>query len=110
MKEIQTDEEFVKLLKSRRNIIVDFYAKWCGPCKLITPFVEGLAHLLQKEVTIVKVDVDNENMRGTLEKYRVTSMPTFIFIREGVEIDTVKGANKDKIIEKCEKVFSLKLE
>lgn len=113
MKVIQTDEEFAKLIKKYDNVLVDFYADWCGPCKAVTPFVEELSKIVSQanpKNIVVKVNVDNDDMRETLGKYRVSAMPTFLFFSHGVQSGQILGANIPKITQTAETVFRIKLE
>ncbi|CAG5085406.1 Similar to Trx-2: Thioredoxin-2 (Drosophila yakuba), partial [Cotesia congregata] len=75
-------------------VVIDFHATWCGPCKMIGPKVEELAGE-HTEVVFVKVDVDECEDIAT--EYNVNSMPTFKFIKDGKVVDTLVGANVDKL-------------
>ena len=86
---------FNDVLKAK-YVIVDFYATWCGPCKMIAPFVEQKA-TENRHVKTVKVDVDQ--CKDVSSKYRVSSMPTFMLFINGVEQLRFSGANRDKIIQ-----------
>lgn len=78
-------------------VVIDFFATWCGPCKRIAPFLESLAKEYEEKVVLLKVDVDEiEELVG---EYNIQVMPTFVFIRKGVKLDTVTGSNEDKLSE-----------
>lgn len=87
-----TDEDFNENV-SKGVTLVDFYADWCGPCKMITPIVEELAVELADQATVAKVDVDNAQQTAT--QLGVTSIPTIILFKEGQEVERVVGL-KDK--------------
>ncbi len=74
--------------------LVDFYADWCGPCRMITPIMEELAKDYVGRAAIVKVDVDNA--QNTALKYNVTSIPTIIMFVNGEEVKRVVGVRDKK--------------
>lgn len=73
--------------------LIDFFADWCGPCKMITPIVEELSSEYQGKVLIAKVDVDNA--QSVSSKYGITSIPTVIVLKNGKEINRIVGV-RDK--------------
>ena len=79
-------------------VVIDFHAKWCGPCRRIAPLVQSLAKNYINNVVFLKVDVDENEV--TAAKFSVQSMPTFIFIRSKVKIDEMKGADPVALQEK----------
>jgi thioredoxin 1 len=80
-----TDQDFEeKVLKSQAPVLVDFWAPWCGPCKLAEPAVEELSELYKDKVIIVKINVD-ENQRSA-EQYDIMSIPTTVLIKGGKEV------------------------
>lgn len=86
-----TDANFEQeALKSSIPVVVDFYADWCGPCKMIAPIIEQLSGEYEGRVKIGKVNTD-EN-RGVASKYSIMSIPTILFIKDGKVVDTAVGA------------------
>ena len=84
--------------------LVDFYADWCGPCKMITPILEELAGDLEGKASIAKVDVDSSQETAT--HYGVTSIPTLILIKDGSEVDRVVGVrDKDALLSMVNKAL-----
>lgn len=80
-----TDSNFEeKVLKAERPILVDFWAEWCGPCKMAEPVLDELSEEHKGKVDIVKIDVDAN--RDTTMKYQVMSIPTTILFKEGKEV------------------------
>ena len=71
-------------------VLVDFWAAWCGPCRMVAPVVEALAREFAGRALIVKLDVDAN--RITAQRYGVQSIPTLIYFRNGQEVDRVIGA------------------
>ena len=91
-------EEFEDVvLKSDKPVFVDFYATWCGPCKMMEPIVEQVSEEVP-EVDFVKVDVDDAENLAIL--YGISSIPCMIFFKNGEEADRVIGAvPKQKILD-----------
>lgn len=93
-----TDANFQKeALDSDIPVLVDFYADWCGPCKMVAPIVAELAEEYQGTVKIGKLNVD-DNPTIT-EKYNVMSIPTLILFKNGSPVDTVVGAVPKKTLQ-----------
>lgn len=84
------DSEFEeKVLKSESPVLVDFFATWCGPCRMMAPIIDELSEEYQGKVTVYKMDVD-ENPQ-TASKYGIQSIPTLIFFRGGQPMDSAIG-------------------
>jgi len=82
-------------------VVIDFYATWCGPCKMIAPVLDQLSNDMKDSVLFFKVDVDeNEDIAAD---YKVTVMPTFAFVKNKAKIDEFAGANETKLRELIEK-------
>lgn len=106
MKPIEiTDDNFeVEVTKSDKPVLIDFWAVWCGPCKLIAPIVEELATEYDGKVKIGKLDVDSNQQ--TSIKFGVRSIPTLLLFKDGNLKDTIIGAvPKSKIVEKLNSVL-----
>jgi thioredoxin 1 len=90
IKEI-TDANFQSEIVDNNGLsMVDFWAEWCGPCRIIAPFVEDLAAEYAGRVTVGKLDVDS-NQR-TAAQFGVRSIPTVLFFKDGKVVDAVVGA------------------
>jgi thioredoxin 1 len=86
-----TDEDFERaVLQSEGLVMVDFWAPWCPPCRVISPMLEDLAGEYAGRVTIAKLNTDNGMERAT--QYGVQGMPTLIFFRQGQEVGRIIGA------------------
>lgn len=78
-----------KVIKSNLPVLVDFYADWCGPCRLAAPIIEELSGQYEGKATIGKLDVDAN--QETAAKYNVMSIPTVIVFKDGKEVDRQIG-------------------
>ena len=86
-----TDENFeTEVLKGSKPTLVDFWAEWCGPCKMIGPILEELAVEMDGKIVIAKVDVDSNTQ--TAMQYSIRSIPTLIIIKDGIVLAQHIGA------------------
>ncbi len=74
-------ENFNDIIKSEKLILVDFYATWCGPCKMMHPVLEQLKEDLGENIRIIKIDVDKNEAISM--QYRIQSVPTFMLFKNG---------------------------
>ncbi len=97
-----TDAEFPKqVLESSLPVLVDFWAPWCGPCRMLAPVVEDLAGEYDGRVVVAKVNTD-ENQE-TPGKYKIMGIPTLIIFRDGKEVERLVGMRpKQAIVERIE--------
>ena len=85
------DENFdTEVLKSSKPIVVDFWAEWCGPCKMIGPILEEISDEMSDKVTIAKLNIDSEVNSGT--KYGIRGIPTMLLFKDGELKATKVGA------------------
>jgi thioredoxin 1 len=86
-----TEQNFKsEVLESKQPVLVDFWAEWCGPCRLIAPSIEELATEFHGKAKVVKVNVDEEPMLAA--EYGVRSIPTLLFFRDGKVVEQLVGA------------------
>ncbi|AIQ49172.1 MULTISPECIES: thioredoxin [Paenibacillus] len=91
-----SDQSFVGEVEGQGTVVVDFWAPWCGPCKMLSPILEELSAELGDSVKIAKLNVD-ENPE-TASRFGVMSIPTLIFFKDGQPVDKVVGLNsKDSL-------------
>ncbi|CCD24546.1 thioredoxin TRX2 NDAI_0D02320 [Naumovozyma dairenensis CBS 421] len=88
--QIKSADEFEKAINQDKLVVVDFFAVWCGPCKMIAPMIEKFAEQYP-QADFVKLDVDE--LSEVAQKNEVSSMPTLVFFKNGKEITRVIGAN-----------------
>ncbi|KAL9950635.1 hypothetical protein ACROYT_G043162 [Oculina patagonica] len=103
MKVLDTKEDFDKFLKDAGSklVVIDFYADWCGPCKIIAPKVEQMSTVEFPDVCFAKVNVDENS--ETTEAEGISAMPTFKLYKDGKKIDELTGANEAKLKELIQK-------
>ena len=93
-----TEDSFeTEVLKSDKIALVDFYADWCGPCKMMAPVIEELAEQYKGQAVIGKLNVDDEPFVSS--RYRVLSIPTLMFFKDGKEVDRIVGATDKATVE-----------
>ena len=87
-----TDDTFAEVIEGSKGLaMVDFWAEWCGPCRIISPIVEELAHeYADRGVVVGKVDVDHNP--GISARFGIRSIPSILFFKDGQHVDTVVGA------------------
>ncbi len=86
-----SDSNFGDLVEQAQGLaVVDFWAAWCGPCRMVAPIIEQLADEYEGKVTVAKLDVD-ANQR-TAMRFGVRSIPSILFFKDGKHVDTVVGA------------------
>ena len=91
-----TNENYAEVLASGQPVVIDFWAEWCGPCRMVAPIVEELAAEYEGKVLIGKCDVDDND--DIVAEYKVRNIPTIVFIKGGEVVDKHVGAiSKDAL-------------
>ena len=86
-----------EVLNSTKPVLIDFWASWCGPCKMMSPVIDSLAEEMGEKVKVCKINIDEE--QNLAVKYNVMSIPTFVVLKDGKEVGRSIGVqDKEKII------------
>ncbi len=94
-----TDDTFADLVeKSSGLTLIDFWAVWCGPCRMVAPIVEQLATEYEGKLKVLKLDVDSNMQTST--RFNVRSIPSLLFFKDGRLVDTVVGAVPKQYLER----------
>ncbi len=96
---VATNTNFDELLQDSKLVIVDFWATWCGPCRMISPILDEVEEEMPDKITVVKVNVDDaDEIAG---RFRIMSIPTLLYFKDGQMVDKTVGAMpKHALIEK----------
>lgn len=95
-----TQENFQKEIQEEKNlpVVLDFYADWCGPCKMLTPHLEELAREYEEKIKVGKINVDQSPDLAT--QYQVMSIPTLIFLKNGQKVNEAMGVMEKEELKK----------
>ncbi|KAF7514630.1 hypothetical protein G7054_g15147 [Neopestalotiopsis clavispora] len=104
---IDSQSEWTRILGSSTIVVADFYADWCGPCKMIAPTFESLATKFSKPGKITFCKINTDNQQGIASAHGVRAMPTFLIFKSGSVIETIQGANPPALTAAVEKAVKL---
>ena len=94
---IGSEEAFDRLIAGETPVLVDFWATWCGPCRMIAPIVEEIADQFAGKAVVAKVDVDE--MGELAQRYRIMNIPTLMLFKQGQLVDKAIGARPKASLE-----------
>ena len=99
MAKIATNTTFQELLQDSRLVIVDFWATWCGPCRMLSPLLDEVEEEMADKIVVVKVNVDDAD--EVAAQFRIMNIPTLLFFKNGQIVDKTVGAMpKTALVEK----------
>lgn len=84
-----TKANFNEIIKSEKPVLVDFWASWCGPCRMVSPIIDKLAEEYEGKITVGKVNVDDEGALAA--EFAIVSIPTIIIFKGGKEVKKLVG-------------------
>ena len=99
-----TDANFAETLNEGKPMVLDFWAEWCGPCRMVSPIIDELANEYADRVNIGKMNVDEND--EIVAQFGIRNIPTVLFFKEGQMVDKIVGAMpKDKVVAKIESLL-----
>jgi len=99
MAKILNSNEFKsQVLESKGVVLIDFFAEWCGPCKMLAPAIEELGNEMAGKAKIVKVDIDRS--RDLAQKYGISGVPTVMIFKDGNPVDVMVGFQPKQVLKR----------
>ena len=92
-----TDADFIEILQKHKLIVIDCWAEWCGPCRMVAPIIDELAKDYAGEIVFGKLNVDENPETAT--RYNIMGIPTLLIIKNGAEVDRMVGAAPKLLIQ-----------
>jgi thioredoxin 1 len=92
-----TDSNYKELIESGKPVVIDFWATWCGPCRMVGPIIEELAAAYGEQAAIGKCDVDNNS--DVTAEFGIRNIPTVLFFKDGKQVDKQVGSASKSVFE-----------
>ncbi len=96
--ELNVNDFDQEVMSSDRLVVVDFWAQWCGPCKILSPIMDNLSETFEGKVKITKVNVDEQPELTT--RFKIMSLPTILFFKDGEIIEKIAGMRNEADLQK----------
>ena len=96
MAKVATNTNFEELLQDEKLVIVDFWATWCGPCRMLSPLLDEVEEEMADKISVVKVNVDDADEIAM--KFRIMNIPTLLFFKGGQLVDKSVGAMPKNVL------------
>ena len=96
MAKVATNTNFQELIQDVKLVVVDFWATWCGPCRMLSPVLDEVEAEMADKITVVKVNVDDADQIAM--QYRIMSIPTLLFFKNGQVVDKTVGAMPKNVL------------
>ncbi len=96
--ELNVNDFDQEVMSSDRLVVVDFWAQWCGPCKILSPIMDNLSETFEGKVKIAKVNVDEQPELTT--RFKIMSLPTILFFKDGEIIEKIAGMRNEADLQK----------
>jgi len=96
--ELNVNDFDQEVMSSDRLVVVDFWAQWCGPCKILSPIMDNLSETFENKVKIAKVNVDEQPELTT--RFKIMSLPTILFFKDGEIIEKIAGMRNEADLQK----------
>ena len=96
MAKVASNDNFAELLQCEKLVIVDFWATWCGPCRMLSPILDEVEEEMSEKIQVVKVNVDDAD--EVAAQYRIMSIPTLLFIKNGEIVEKTVGAMPKNVL------------
>jgi len=101
IEEISSEEELKNILSAHEKVLIDFYADWCGPCRMMGPIMEEICEDMIDMIKVYKVNVDETPELS--DKFEISSIPTVIYFQNGELVEKIVGLRpKEEILKLCE--------
>ena len=96
MAKVATNTNFGELIQDTKLVVVDFWATWCGPCRMLSPVLDELEEEMSDKISVVKVNVDDADQIAM--QYRIMSIPTLLVFKNGQVVDKTVGAMPKNVL------------